>query len=106
MFASRAAATITATQTAEAKKKKRERDGPVVSSDTTTVSSGIQTINIDEEEEDVKSPDMATVPPAETPRKVTAQRSWRRRHPVGPSRWRSTRGRAQMHWVMQGLIRG
>jgi hypothetical protein len=42
-----------------------------VSSDTTTVSSGVETINV-EEEEDVKSPDMATVPHVETPCKVAA----------------------------------
>jgi hypothetical protein len=71
MSASWAVATIAATQTAEAKKKKRKRDGPTVSSDTTTVSSGVETINV-EEEEDVKSPDMATVPHAETPPKVAA----------------------------------
>jgi hypothetical protein len=42
-----------------------------VSVDTTTVSSDIATINIDkEEEDDAKSPNAATVPPAEMPRRA------------------------------------
>jgi hypothetical protein len=69
---SRAAATIAATQMTEAKKKKQKRTGPVVLADTATVSFGIETINVDDEEDDAKSPKVATVPSAETPRKAAS----------------------------------
>jgi hypothetical protein len=68
MSASRAAATIAATQTTDAKKK-RKRTGPIVSADTVTVSSDVETIYI-EEEDNTKSPGAATTVPAEMPRKV------------------------------------
>jgi hypothetical protein len=54
--ASRAAATFIATQTAEAKKKKWKRTGPAVSTDTATVSSGVETIDVGDDEDDAKSP--------------------------------------------------
>jgi hypothetical protein len=54
--ASRAAAMIAATQTAEAKKKKRKRTRSTVSVDTTTVSSGVETIEVDGKEGDTESP--------------------------------------------------
>jgi hypothetical protein len=43
-----------------------------VSSDTATLSSGVEAINVDEDEEDAKSPDVVTVSPTETPHKVAA----------------------------------
>jgi hypothetical protein len=72
MSTSKAAATITATQTAKAKKKKRKKTGPVVSTDTATVSSGVETINIDDEEDDAKSPDVVAAPSTEMPRKAVS----------------------------------
>jgi hypothetical protein len=72
MSASRATKTIASTQTVEAKNKKRKRVVPYVSSDTVTVSSGVETINVDDDEEDAKSPDMSTVLLAKMPRKATA----------------------------------
>jgi hypothetical protein len=71
MSASRAAATIAATQTTEAKKK-RKRIEPAVSAHTATVSSDVETINVEEEEDDAKSPSTTTVPPTEMPGKATA----------------------------------
>jgi hypothetical protein len=44
-----------------------------VSSDTATVSSDVETINVEEEEEDAKLPNVVTVPPAKTPRKVAEE---------------------------------
>jgi hypothetical protein len=65
MPASRAAAIIAATQTAEAKKKKkRKRTRPAVLADTATASSGVETINI---EDDAKSPRVTAVPSAGRP---------------------------------------
>jgi hypothetical protein len=71
MFVSRAAATIAVTQTAGAKKKKRKRAEPSASADTTTVSSDVEIINVEDEEDDAKSPSATMVPPAEMPRKAT-----------------------------------
>jgi hypothetical protein len=62
---------IAATHTADAKKKKRKRTGLAASADMTTVSSSVETINVEDEEDDAKSPSTATVLPAETPRKAT-----------------------------------
>jgi hypothetical protein len=59
-----AAAIIATTQTAEAKKKKRKRTGPAVLADTATVSSGVETINI---EDDAKSPRVTAVSSAGHP---------------------------------------
>jgi hypothetical protein len=76
MSTSRAAATVAATQTAEPKKKKRKRTGPTVSTDTTTVSSDVETINVEDEEDDTKSPSEATIPSAGTPRKAASTEEW------------------------------
>jgi hypothetical protein len=54
--ASRAAATITETQTAEAKKKKRKRTRPTESVDMATVSSSVETIEVNDEDGDAESP--------------------------------------------------
>jgi hypothetical protein len=59
----------------EAKKKKRKRTGPAVSADTMTVSSSVETINVDDEEDDAKSPDAAADPFQETPRKAASTES-------------------------------
>jgi hypothetical protein len=48
MSTSRAVATIATYQTAQAKKKKHKRTKPVVSVDMTTVSFGVETINVDD----------------------------------------------------------
>jgi hypothetical protein len=69
---SRAAATIAATQTAEAKKKKRRRSRPAVSVDAATVSSGVKTIEVDDEEGDAESPGAMAAPFAGTPRRATS----------------------------------
>jgi hypothetical protein len=71
MSASRAAATIAATQTMEAKKK-RKRTGLTVLVDTTTVSSGVETIDVDNEEGDVESPSATATPSAGTPLKAAS----------------------------------
>jgi hypothetical protein len=70
MPASRAATTIAATQAVESRKK-RKRAGLVVSADTTTASSDVETINVEEnEEDDTKSPNALTERAAQMPRKV------------------------------------
>jgi negative regulator of sigma E activity len=70
--ASRFAATIVSTQTAEAKKKKPKRIGLAVSVVMATVSSGIEIINVDDEEDDAKSPSAMTAPSTGTPRKAAS----------------------------------
>jgi hypothetical protein len=70
MSASRAAATIAITLIAVAKKK-RKRVGPAMSADTVMVSSRVETINIEDDEDNTKSPSKAMVPPAETTHKAT-----------------------------------
>jgi hypothetical protein len=72
MSASRAVTTIAATQTAQAKKKKRKRTRSTVSVDTTTISSDIETIDIDNEEGDMESPSATITPSAGTPRRVAS----------------------------------
>jgi hypothetical protein len=68
MSASKAAATIAATQAAVSKKGKRR--GLAVSIDTSTASTNIETIDV-EEEDGTKLPDVSTERAAQTPRKVT-----------------------------------
>jgi hypothetical protein len=70
--ASWAVATIAATQTAEAKKKKRKQTRSTVSVDTTMVSSGVETIEVDDNEGDTESPSATVAPSAGTPRKVAS----------------------------------
>jgi hypothetical protein len=70
--ASRAAATTAATQTVEAKKKKRKRTRSTVLVDTTTVSSSVETIEVDDEEGDAESPGATTAPSAGTPHKAVS----------------------------------
>jgi hypothetical protein len=70
--ASQAVATIAVTQTAEVKKKKSKRTRSAVQVDMTTVSSDVETINVDDEEGDVKSPSATTSPSAGTPRKAAS----------------------------------
>jgi hypothetical protein len=67
---SRAVSTITAAQTAEAKKKKRKWTRSTMSVYTTTVSSGVETIDVDEDEGDVESPRSTAAPSVGTPRKA------------------------------------
>jgi hypothetical protein len=64
-------ATIATTQTAKAKKKSK-RVGPAAPANTAAVSSGVETINVEEEENEAKSPSAATVSPPEMPRKAMA----------------------------------
>jgi hypothetical protein len=72
MPASRAAARIAATQTTKAKKKIRKRADPAASTDTAAVSSNVETINVDDEEDDARSPSAAMVPATEMPHKAAA----------------------------------
>jgi hypothetical protein len=72
MSASRAAATIAVTHTVEAKKKKRKRTKPIVSGDTTTVSSGVETIDVGNEEDDTKSLSATTTLFVGMPRRVAS----------------------------------
>jgi hypothetical protein len=72
MSASRATATIVATQTAEAKKKKRKRTRWTVSVDTTTVSSDVETFDVDNEVGVIKSPSATAAPSAGTPRRMAS----------------------------------
>jgi hypothetical protein len=69
--ASRDAATIVVTQTVEAKKKWKQTR-PTVLVDTATVSSGIETIEVDEEEGDAESPIATVAPSVGTPRRVAS----------------------------------
>jgi hypothetical protein len=70
---SRAATTIAATQTAEAKKKKkRKRTRYTVLVDTTTISSGVETIEVDDKEGDVGLPSATVAPSVGTPRKAAS----------------------------------
>jgi hypothetical protein len=70
--ASWAMATIAVTQTAEAKKKNRKQTRSTVSVDTTMVSSGVETIEVDDNEGDTESPSAMVAPSAGTPRKVAS----------------------------------
>jgi hypothetical protein len=67
----RTAATIAATQTAEAKKK-RKWTRSTVSVDMTTVSSSIETIEVDDDERDTELPSAMAAPSAGTPRKAAS----------------------------------
>jgi hypothetical protein len=69
---SRAAATIAATQTAEAKKKKWKQTRSTVSVDTTMVSSGVETIEDDDEEGDTELPSKMAAPSVGTPHKAAS----------------------------------
>jgi hypothetical protein len=66
--ASRATASIAATHTAEAKKKKRKGTRLKVPAGTTTVSSDVDAINIDDEEGDVESTRATAASSVGTPR--------------------------------------
>jgi hypothetical protein len=70
--ASRAAATIVATQTVEAKKKKRKRTRSTMSVDIAMVSSGVETIEVDDEEGDAESPSATAAPSVGTPRQAVS----------------------------------
>jgi hypothetical protein len=79
-----------ATQAAEAKKRKRKWNWSVVSADTTTISSDVETINIDDGEGDVKSPKATAAPSlgkqaVEMPRQAskTQERPASSTNPVG-----------------------
>jgi hypothetical protein len=72
VFAFRVAASIAATQTAEVKKKKRNPTRSTVPVDTTTTSSDIETIDIDDEEDDIESPRETVAPSAGTPHRAVA----------------------------------
>jgi hypothetical protein len=72
MSASWAAATIAATKTAEAKKKKRKQTRSTVSVDMTTVSSNVETNNVDNKEGNVKSPSTTAAPSVGTPRRAAS----------------------------------
>jgi hypothetical protein len=69
---SRASTTITATQTAEAQKKKQKRTRTTVSVDRGTVSSGVETINGGDEEDNAKSSGTTSTPSAGTPCRVAS----------------------------------
>jgi hypothetical protein len=62
-----------------------EEDRPAVSVDTTMVRSDVETINIEKEEDDVKSPDMATMLPQRRLARSPQQRSGCWRHPARSS---------------------
>jgi hypothetical protein len=68
----RAAATIPTTQTAEAKKKKWKRTRSTVSMDMNTISFGVETIQVDNEEGDAESPSTTAGPSARTPRRAVS----------------------------------
>jgi hypothetical protein len=70
--ASRATATIAATQTADAKKKKRKQTKSMMLVDTTMVNSGVETIEVDDNESDAESPSATTASSAGTPRKAAS----------------------------------
>jgi hypothetical protein len=91
---SRATATIATTQTVEATNKKQKRTRSTMSVDTTTVSSCIKTIEVDDEEGDIESPSATEAPSVRTPPKAasTANRWWRRS--AGHLQLKSTLGRA------------
>jgi hypothetical protein len=56
----------------EAKKEKRKKTGPAMSADTAMVISSVVTIDVDDEKDDAKSPDVIEVPSIEAPRKATS----------------------------------
>jgi hypothetical protein len=60
------------TRAAEVKKKKRKWTSSAVSLDTTTISSDVETINVDDGEGDVESPKATTAPSARTPRRAVS----------------------------------
>jgi hypothetical protein len=70
--ASRVTTTIAATQMAEAKKKKRKRTRSTVSVDTTTVSSNVETIEVDDDKGDTESLSATAAPYAGTPHKAAS----------------------------------
>jgi hypothetical protein len=72
--ASRATATIAATQATEAKKKKRKCTRSTVSVDTTAVSSGVETIDVDDDEGNAESLSTISAPSARTPRKAASMK--------------------------------
>jgi hypothetical protein len=65
-------ASAVATQTAEAKKKIKEADQVRGSIDTTTVSSDIETIDVDDEEGDIELPKATAAPSAGTPHRAAS----------------------------------
>jgi hypothetical protein len=67
-----AATMIAVTQTAEAKKKKRKWTRPTMSVDTTMVSSGVETIEVDNDEVDAVSLSATTAPSTGTSRRVVS----------------------------------
>jgi hypothetical protein len=78
------------TQAAEAKKRRGKRTRSAVSVDTTTISSDIETIDVDDGEGDAQSPKASTAPPpgkqaVEMPRQtsMTQGRSTSSTGPVG-----------------------
>jgi hypothetical protein len=77
--ASWAAAMIAATQTMEAKKKNRKRTRSTVTVDMTMVSSGIKTIEVDNDEGDAESPSATTAPSAWTLASARRRRQKNRR---------------------------
>jgi hypothetical protein len=54
------------------KKSKRKRTRSVVSADTTTISSNVENIDVDDGEGNVESPKATAAPSAETPRRATS----------------------------------
>jgi hypothetical protein len=71
ILASWATTTIVTTQMAEAKKKKRKSVGPTVLVNTAMVISGVETIDVgDDEEDDAASPGATAAPSAGTPRRA------------------------------------
>jgi hypothetical protein len=60
------------TQAAEVKKKKRKQTRSTVSLDTTTISSDVETIDVDDGEGDIESPKEIATPSAGTPRRVAS----------------------------------
>jgi hypothetical protein len=70
-----------ATQIAEAKKRRGKRTRSAVSADTTTMSSNLKTIDVEDDESDVQSPKAMTAPSpagqvAETPRPAPEAHGW------------------------------
>jgi hypothetical protein len=62
-----------ATLAVEVKKRKRKRTRSAVSTDTTTISSDVETNNVDDGEGDVMSPKATTAPSAGTPRRMVSR---------------------------------
>jgi hypothetical protein len=102
---SRAAATIAATQTAEAKKKKRKQTRSTVLVDTATVSSDVETINVDDEEGDIIERNCGSVCGDNlTGQRHRKNRRWRR--PARRQRQKSAPGRAPTRWATLSHARG